>query len=79
MSGPQSCEDRAGHVCSPLGLDLAGLALDQDVRGHLPITGVQLEGCKGPVLRRAPRLLTCSAATLYVLAQVMEPALCPHL
>lgn len=79
MSGPQSYEDRAGHVGSPLDLDSAGLALHQDVRGHLPITGVPLEGCKGPVLRRAPGLLTCSAATPCVLTQVMEPALCPHL
>lgn len=79
MSGPQSYEDRAGHVGSPLDLDSAGLALDQDVRGHLPITGVPLEGCKGPVLRRAPGLLTCLAATPCVLTQVMEPALCPHL
>lgn len=79
MSGPQSCEDRAGYVGSPPGLASADLALDQGVRGHLPVTGVPLEGCKGPVLRRAPGLLTCSAATPCVLTQVMEPALCPHL
>ena len=35
---------RTEQDTSPLGLDSAGLALDEDVLGHVPITGVHLEG-----------------------------------
>lgn len=67
----------------PLALD-SGLAPEQGVCGHLPVTGVQPGQLHRPFAQKSftHALLYCSAGTLYILnnlKQMMERILCPHL